>query len=94
VDKLLAAHYAIDEEKFAYEWNCIFPESAAQKAERMTKKAEGIVLIVDSGIMSRESGLKELQDYGCVSKDAKVGDNPNENQTKTGVTTDAKKDSY
>lgn len=93
VDKLLAAHYDIDEEKFAYEWNCIFPESAAQKAERMTKKAEGVVLIVEAGIMSRESGLKELQTYGCVSQDAEVGSDPNENKPKIGAN-DAKDDTY
>jgi phage-related protein (TIGR01555 family) len=90
VDRLLAAHYNIPEESFKYEWNCIFPESAAQKAERHAKKSEGIALLTDSGILSRESALEELKDYGCVSKDATVGDNPNPPQP-TGAPTSAKK---
>ena len=77
VDKLLAAHYGLEESEFKYEWNCIFPESAAQKAERTTKKIEGIQMAVDSGILSRESGLEELKTYGCVSQAATVGTDPN-----------------
>jgi len=80
VDRLLSAHYGIEEEEFKYEWNCIFPESAAQKAERETKKIEGISEMVESGILSRESGLVELKTYGCVSKDATVGTDPNLNK--------------
>ncbi len=77
VDKLLAAHFGIDEDKFKYEWKCIFPESAAQKAERLTKFSEGVVSITEAGIISRSSALDELKTYGCVSKDAVVGDDPN-----------------
>lgn len=77
VDSLLAAHYGIDEEEFAYEWKCIFPESAAQKEDRQAKKSETVCKLVDSGVLSRESGLQELKDYGCISDEAKVGDDPN-----------------
>ena len=80
VDKLLSAHYGIDPEKFKYEWNCIFPESAAQKADRLTKFSEGIVSITKAGILSRDSALEELKTYGCVSKSATIGDDPNKNE--------------
>ena len=91
VDVLLAAHYGLNQDLFKYEWNCIFPESATQKADRQAKKQEGIATLTDSGILSRESALKELKIYGCVSEDAEVGDNPNPPQTKTGAPTSAVK---
>jgi phage-related protein (TIGR01555 family) len=80
VDVLLAAHYGLEIDKFKYEWNCIFPESAAQKAERLTKFSEGIVAVTEAGILSRDSALTELKTYGCVSKEATVGDDPNKNE--------------
>jgi phage-related protein (TIGR01555 family) len=81
VDRLLAAHYGIEEDKFKYEWNCIFPESATQKADRQARYSEGIVLVTDAGILSRSSALEELKKYGCVSNDATIGDDPNANKT-------------
>ena len=89
VDKLLAAHYGIGEEEFKYEWNCIFPESAAQKAIRQKDFAEHICRLVETGVLSEESGLREMQDYGCINKDAKVGTNPNKIKLTTGAKTDA-----
>lgn len=77
VDVLLAAHYGIDESEFEYEWGCIFPESAAQKEERLKSKSTYIATLCDSGVLSRESGLAELKICGVVSQDATVGDNPN-----------------
>ncbi len=77
VDKLLAAHYELEEEDFKYTWNCIFPESAAQKATRLKDNDERICRLVETGIISRESALKEVQTYGSVSKDATVGEDPN-----------------
>lgn len=77
VDKLLAAHYSLPDEEFNYEWNCIFPESALQKADREKTHQEGIVLVVEAGILSRESALEELKTYGSISKEAKVGTDPN-----------------
>ncbi len=76
VDKLLAAHYGLDEAEFKYEWNCIFPESAAQKADRIKANDERICSLVDSGILSAESGLEEIKAYGSVSSTAKVGIDP------------------
>tara|TARA_R110000744_G_scaffold268168_2_gene381844 strand:- start:46 stop:1410 length:1365 start_codon:yes stop_codon:yes gene_type:complete len=78
VDLLLAAHYGIDESEFDYEWGCIFPESAAQKADRVKSKAQSITMLCDSGVLSRESGLAELKLYGAVQDSATVGDNPNQ----------------
>jgi len=89
VDKLLAAHFGIDEEEFKYEWNCIFPESAAQKAARQKDFAEHICMLVEAGVLSEESGLKEMQDYGCIKSDATVGTNPNKVKLTTGATSDA-----
>lgn len=80
IDKLLSAHFGIPDEEFDYSWNCIFPESAAQKAEREKNHQEGIVAITTAGIISRESALKELKAYGSISQDAKVGDDPNKDK--------------
>tara|TARA_R110000803_G_scaffold116815_2_gene185378 strand:+ start:1881 stop:3209 length:1329 start_codon:yes stop_codon:yes gene_type:complete len=77
VDTLLAAHFGLKEEDFEYTWKCIFPESAGQLAERQRVKQLGIAQLADSGVLSRESALQELKDYGCISNEAKVGDNPN-----------------
>lgn len=77
VDRLLAAHYDIEEEGFKYEWNCIFPESAAQKAVRYKDFAEHINGLVESGVLSEESGLEEMKAYGCIKSTATVGTNPN-----------------
>ena len=82
VDRLLAAHYDIGEEEFKYEWNCIFPESAAQKTERQGVKIESVSLMVTSGLLDLDSGLKELKEHGCVSQDANVGKLPT-TETKT-----------
>lgn len=81
VDRLLAAHFGLDEDDFDYEWNCIFPESAAQKATRLKDKAEELKMLVDSGIISRESALAEYKKYGGISEDALVGESPNKNLT-------------
>ncbi len=81
VDTLMAAHFGLKEEEFEYEWNCIFPESAAQKAARLKDNDERVCKLVDSGILSRESALQEAKNYGSVSEDATVGENPNK-QTK------------
>lgn len=83
VDLLLGAHYDISEEEFDYAWNCIFPESAAQKEDRQARKTESVTMLADSGIISRESALNELKEYGCVSKAAVIGTDPNINKQGT-----------
>ncbi len=82
VDKLLAAHFNIGEEEFDYEWNCIFPESAAQKTDRLAKKTESVSLMVTSGLLNLDSGLSELKKHGCVEQSAVVGKLPT-TETKT-----------
>ena len=77
MDKLLAAHYQLDESEFEYTWNCIFPESAAQKAIRLKDNDERVCRLVETGVLSRESALNEVKLYGSVSKDATVGEDPN-----------------
>lgn len=77
VDHLMAAHFEMDIEQFKYKWGCIFPESASQKTEREKNKAETLGVLTDSGIISRESALEEAKLAGIVSKDAKVGQDPN-----------------
>lgn len=84
VDMLLAKHYGIDPSEFKYEWNCIFPESAAQKQERMKNKADTLSKLTDAGILSRDSALEEAKKDGLVSKDATVGADPNPPQKPTG----------
>jgi hypothetical protein len=89
VDKLLSAHFGLDEEEFKYEWNCIFPESASQKAQRYKDYGEYISGLVSTGVLSEESGLQQLKDYGCVDKDATVGTNPNKIKQQAGGTPSA-----
>jgi len=84
VDMLLSKHFDLDPSEFKYEWNCIFPESAAQKQERMKNKAATLSTLTDSGILSRESALSEAKKDGLVSKDATVGTDPNPPQQPTG----------
>ena len=72
--------YSGSESEFEYEWKCIFPESAGQKATRQKEFSDGISKVVESGILSRESALQELKDYGCISKEATVGTDPNLNK--------------
>ena len=81
VDVLLAAHYDIPEEDFKYTWKCIFPESSAQKATRHKDFGEYMCRLTETGVVDRESALKELITYGGLSKDAKVGENPNKPTT-------------
>ena len=77
VDTLLAAHFGLPIEDFEYSWNCIFPESAAQKAMRLKDNDARICELTREGIISRESALEEIKKYGSVSQDAKVGEDPN-----------------
>ena len=78
IDLLLARHYGIEE--FTYEWDCIFPESASQREDRLNTTATRLAVLAEAGIVSRESALKEAQDTGLVSVDATVGQDPNLNK--------------
>tara|TARA_R110000850_G_scaffold16634_1_gene51570 strand:+ start:71 stop:1402 length:1332 start_codon:yes stop_codon:yes gene_type:complete len=85
-DRLMAAHYGIDEAEFKYEWKCIFPESAGQKAIRMKDFSEHICRLVETGVLSEESALIEMQKYGAISEGATVGTNPNKIKLSQGTT--------
>ena len=50
IDKLIQAHYGI--EKYNYKFNCIFPESLNQRAERIKKTIEPLQMLVDSYIIT------------------------------------------
>jgi len=76
VDTLLAAHFGMNVEDFDYSWNCIFPESAAQKAVRLKDHDERICRLVETGILSRESALKQVKANSDIHEDAAVGDDP------------------
>lgn len=87
VDRLLAAHFDIKEEsEFKYVWNCIFPESAAQRAERVKVDGEFYSDLVEKGIMSGESALNELKKKGHVLEDSTVGTDPNKLKPTNGDT--------
>ena len=75
MDFILAKHYGIPE--FTYEWNCIFPESASQKQDRLNTEATRLATLTDAGIIARDSALEEAKKSGMVSADAKVGQDPN-----------------
>ena len=80
IDLLLSAHYGIPE--FTYEWDCIFPESAYQRQERLGTEATRLATLTDAGIISRESALAEAIKSGMVLPDAKVGEDPKPAPTK------------
>lgn len=73
---IIAAHFGLAEEDFKYEWNCIFPESATQKQERLGTQVEWLARLTESGIMSRESALQEAKDAGVISDTATLGQDP------------------
>ena len=77
VDTLLTAHFGLAEGEMKYQWGCIFPESAGQKATREKDHGEHMCRMVETGIISAESALEEVKAKGGISKDAKVGLNPN-----------------
>jgi len=76
MDSLLSAHYGLDIKKFEYEWGCIFPESASQKAEREDKHVDWICKLVEAGVLSRESALQNVKDEHILSTEATLGEKP------------------
>ena len=88
VDKLLSAHFGLPIEDFKYEWNCIFPESALEKSSRITNRVESVCKLVETGIISLESGLEELKHGKCVLESAVKGELPSESEPKDGVSSE------
>jgi len=85
IDKLLSAHFELDEKEFKYEWGCIFPESAAQKAIRVRDYGEHICRLVETGVLSEEAALQQMKDYGDINDSATVGTNPNKIKLNAGA---------
>ena len=81
VDTLLQAHFGLADDDMDYEWKCIFPESNAQKTDRLRTERDSIAVLADAGIISRESALQELKDSDNISQTATVGEDPNKQQT-------------
>jgi len=59
IDAILQKHFGIKE--WDYEWNCIFPESSAQKAERELNIVQQLKDLVEAGIITREVALEALK---------------------------------
>jgi hypothetical protein len=73
IDKLLQAHYGC--EPWEYEWNCIFPESSTQIAEREKTQAESLETYVNSFILEPDEAkeiLRKRQTYGGVDLTSKA----------------------
>ena len=84
IDKLLAAHYGIEE--FEYEWNCAFPESALQKEERRNKLADSLNKLVQGRVIQGQAAIDILENehvFGDIKLgappplDPPAGDKPN-----------------
>ena len=86
IDELLAIHFGMDKKEFKYNFKCVFPESKGEEADRMNTTSLSLSALADSGIISRESALEEAIKKGIISKDAKVGEDPNK-QVTTGTQT-------
>lgn len=89
IDTLIQAHYGI--EKYTYEFNCIFPESLTQKAERIKKTIEPIQMLVESGIITTEDAQKLINQAKLFGHDFEFQKPPPPELTKTEGTKDAKK---
>ena len=59
IDSILQAHFDLPD--WEYEWVCIFPESALQKAERESKIVDDITKLVDSLVISAADAQRLLQ---------------------------------
>lgn len=60
LDPIICKHFGIED--FKYKWNCIFPESSAERAERMKLTVETVSMAVESRLLSFEEGRQALKD--------------------------------
>jgi phage-related protein (TIGR01555 family) len=81
IDPILQAHFGLPE--WEYEWECIFPESALQKAERESKVVEDIVKLVEAFVVTASDAQKLLQ-HQKVYKDFVFETPPTPPQPSTG----------
>lgn len=60
LDQIIQAHYGIA--PYEFQWNCIFPESATQKALRIESEVSAVKDLVDSRIITPQDAQKVLRD--------------------------------
>ena len=72
IDTLIQAHYGI--EPYKYKFNCIFPESLLQKADRIKRTIEPLTMLVDSYIITPSDAQKVIYIicFYFISRSAKV----------------------
>ena len=58
LDPIICKHFGIKEYK--YKWNCIFPESSAERIEREAKTIESMSVAVEKRLVSVEEARKKL----------------------------------
>ena len=84
IDALIQAHYSLP--KYKYEFNCIFPESKTQRAERIKKTIEPIQMLVDSFIITQKDAQmlinkEQLFGHDTVFQEPPEPPKPNEGKT-------------
>ncbi len=87
IDPILQAHFGLEE--WEYEWECIFPESALQKAERESKVVEDVCKLVENFVISTLDAQRLLQ-HQKVYKDFVFSTPPPIPQPTTNGGSDAK----
>lgn len=60
LDPIICKHYGIEE--FKYKWNCIFPESSGEKAERYNNMIQAMAQAVEGRLVSVEEARAVLKD--------------------------------
>lgn len=60
LDPIICKHFGIED--FKFRWNCIFPESSAERAERMKVTVETVSMAVESRLLSLKEARQELKD--------------------------------
>jgi phage-related protein (TIGR01555 family) len=67
IDEIIQKHCGLGPWK--YEWNCIYPESAAQKEERDSDTIESIVALVVAGVITAQAAQNILVTKGIFSRE-------------------------
>lgn len=67
IDEIIQIHFGL--KPWKYEWNCIFPESAAQKEEREADTIKSLVALVTAGILTAQAAQNILSSKGIFSKE-------------------------
>lgn len=73
LDKIVQAHYGLPE--WTYDWNDIFPESAAQKQDRIKTTCDAVANLVETGTITPDAGISILEKLELFG-DLKLGKAP------------------